>query len=135
RECYLYSLAPHRVSSVYVLCNINGILFFRIRRSAGRWRCRRRADARSLQHVTGRVAQPVTETDALARRAAIHRRYYNHVNGLGDGAVGSEGPDMVVLNRIYTRTGDDGTTALGTGERRKKYDLRIACYGTVDEVN
>ena len=42
---------------------------------------------------------------------------------------------MVVLNRIYTRTGDDGTTALGAGERRKKYDLRIACYGTVDETN
>ena len=42
---------------------------------------------------------------------------------------------MVVLNRIYTRTGDDGTTALGTGERRKKYDLRVACYGTVDETN
>jgi cob(I)alamin adenosyltransferase len=42
---------------------------------------------------------------------------------------------MVVLNRIYTRTGDDGTTALGTGERRKKYDLRIAAYGTVDELN
>ena len=42
---------------------------------------------------------------------------------------------MVVLNRIYTRTGDDGTTALGTGERRPKYDLRIAAYGTVDETN
>jgi cob(I)alamin adenosyltransferase len=42
---------------------------------------------------------------------------------------------MVVLNRIYTRTGDGGTTALGTGERRKKYDLRIAAYGTVDELN
>jgi cob(I)alamin adenosyltransferase len=42
---------------------------------------------------------------------------------------------MVVLNRIYTRTGDDGTTALGTGERRKKHDLRIAAYGTVDELN
>ena len=42
---------------------------------------------------------------------------------------------MVVLNKIYTRTGDDGTTALGSGERRKKYDLRIAAYGTVDEVN
>jgi cob(I)alamin adenosyltransferase len=42
---------------------------------------------------------------------------------------------MVVLNRIYTRTGDDGTTALGTGERRKKYDLRISAYGTLDEVN
>lgn len=42
---------------------------------------------------------------------------------------------MVVLNRIYTRTGDDGTTALASGERRKKYDLRVAAYGTVDETN
>ncbi|HYA04579.1 MAG TPA: cob(I)yrinic acid a,c-diamide adenosyltransferase [Xanthobacteraceae bacterium] len=42
---------------------------------------------------------------------------------------------MVKLNKIYTRTGDDGTTALGTGGRRKKYDLRIAAYGTVDEAN
>ena len=41
---------------------------------------------------------------------------------------------MVVLNRIYTKTGDDGTTALGTGERRPKYDLRIEAYGTVDET-
>jgi cob(I)alamin adenosyltransferase len=42
---------------------------------------------------------------------------------------------MVVLNRIYTRTGDDGTTALSSGERRKKYDPRIASYGTTDELN
>jgi cob(I)alamin adenosyltransferase len=42
---------------------------------------------------------------------------------------------MVVLNRIYTRTGDQGTTALASGERRPKYDLRIAAYGTVDETN
>jgi cob(I)alamin adenosyltransferase len=42
---------------------------------------------------------------------------------------------MVVLNRIYTRTGDDGTTALGSGERRKKHDLRVAAYGTIDELN
>ncbi|TKT75257.1 cob(I)yrinic acid a,c-diamide adenosyltransferase [Aquamicrobium sp. LC103] len=42
---------------------------------------------------------------------------------------------MVILNKIYTRTGDDGTTALGSGERRAKYDLRVASYGTVDEAN
>ena len=42
---------------------------------------------------------------------------------------------MVVLNRIYTRTGDAGETALGTGERRLKSDLRVESYGTVDETN
>jgi cob(I)alamin adenosyltransferase len=42
---------------------------------------------------------------------------------------------MVVLNRIYTRTGDKGDTALGTGERLSKAHLRIAAYGTVDETN
>ncbi len=42
---------------------------------------------------------------------------------------------MVVLNRIYTRGGDDGTTALGSGERRRKDDVRVESYGTVDEVN
>ncbi|MCK0206555.1 cob(I)yrinic acid a,c-diamide adenosyltransferase [Starkeya koreensis] len=42
---------------------------------------------------------------------------------------------MVVLNRIYTRTGDDGTTALSSGERRAKHDLRVNAYGTVDETN
>lgn len=42
---------------------------------------------------------------------------------------------MVVLNRIYTRTGDAGETALGNGERRPKWDLRVTAYGTVDETN
>lgn len=42
---------------------------------------------------------------------------------------------MVVLNRIYTRTGDAGTTALSTGERRSKADLRVDAYGAVDEAN
>ncbi|MCG8562384.1 MAG: cob(I)yrinic acid a,c-diamide adenosyltransferase [Hyphomicrobiales bacterium] len=42
---------------------------------------------------------------------------------------------MVVLNKIYTRTGDKGTTALGTGVRVPKSHQRIAAYGTVDETN
>lgn len=42
---------------------------------------------------------------------------------------------MVKLNKIYTRTGDDGTTALVSGPRRIKHDLRIESFGTVDEAN
>jgi len=42
---------------------------------------------------------------------------------------------MVILNKIYTRTGDDGTTALGSGERVPKYGPRVSAYGTVDETN
>ena len=42
---------------------------------------------------------------------------------------------MVVLNRIYTRTGDTGETALGSGDRVSKAHLRIHAYGTVDETN
>lgn len=42
---------------------------------------------------------------------------------------------MIKINRIYTRTGDDGTTGLVSGPRRSKHDLRIETFGTVDEVN
>ncbi len=42
---------------------------------------------------------------------------------------------MVRLNKIYTRTGDDGTTGLGSGDRVNKYDLRVEAFGTVDEAN
>ena len=42
---------------------------------------------------------------------------------------------MVKLNKIYTRTGDDGTTGLVAGPRRKKHDLRVESYGEVDEAN
>jgi cob(I)alamin adenosyltransferase len=42
---------------------------------------------------------------------------------------------MVVLNRIYTRTGDSGTTALGNGVRVAKHAARVNAYGTSDELN
>ena len=42
---------------------------------------------------------------------------------------------MVVLSKIYTKTGDAGETGLGNGDRVPKYALRVAAYGTVDEVN
>ena len=42
---------------------------------------------------------------------------------------------MVKLNKIYTRTGDDGTTGLVAGPRRKKHDLRVESYGEVNEAN
>jgi len=42
---------------------------------------------------------------------------------------------MVRLNRIYTKTGDDGTTGLGDGARVLKYDARVSAFGTVDEAN
>lgn len=42
---------------------------------------------------------------------------------------------MVKLNKIYTKTGDDGSTGLVRGPRRRKHDLRVEAYGTVDEAN
>lgn len=42
---------------------------------------------------------------------------------------------MVKLNKIYTRTGDDGTTGLAAGPRRRKSDLRIESFGAIDETN
>lgn len=42
---------------------------------------------------------------------------------------------MVVLNKIYTKTGDAGETALGDGQRVAKHSARVEAYGTVDEAN
>ncbi|MCR9069776.1 MAG: cob(I)yrinic acid a,c-diamide adenosyltransferase [Rhodobacteraceae bacterium] len=42
---------------------------------------------------------------------------------------------MVVLNKIYTKTGDAGETALGDGSRVAKHSARVVAYGTVDELN
>src|SRR5262249_35830240 len=90
-----------------------------------------RAGVRPREHDAGRLAADLAKADATARPHAVRGHHRHHDRYLGDGAL----TRMVVLNRIYTRSGDDGTTALGTGERRKKYDLRIEAYGTLDEVN
>src|SRR5690349_22286605 len=63
---------------------------------------------------------------ATLKRRVLRRRSFS---GRGSAA------HMVVLNKIYTRTGDAGLTALGIGERVPKHSLRIASYGTVDETN
>jgi len=42
---------------------------------------------------------------------------------------------MVKLNKIYTKTGDKGKTGLGDGRRVNKFDLRVECYGTIEEAN
>ena len=42
---------------------------------------------------------------------------------------------MIKINKIYTKTGDNGTTGLVRGPRRMKHDLRVSCYGTIDEAN
>ncbi|PZQ88636.1 MAG: cob(I)yrinic acid a,c-diamide adenosyltransferase [Leifsonia xyli] len=42
---------------------------------------------------------------------------------------------MVRINRVYTRSGDDGTTALGDGRRLPKFNLRVVAYGSIDEAN
>ena len=49
--------------------------------------------------------------------------------------VGTFNEPRIALNRIYTRAGDGGSTQLVGGQRVAKDDLRIDCYGTVDELN
>ena len=63
---------------------------------------------------------------------------WSHSWGRGVPARGRAGPtlvDMVNLTRIYTRTGDDGTTALGDMSRTAKTDTRIAAYADANEAN
>lgn len=42
---------------------------------------------------------------------------------------------MIRINKVYTRTGDQGETGLGDGSRRKKTDVRVTAYGSADELN
>jgi cob(I)alamin adenosyltransferase len=57
------------------------------------------------------------------------------VFGYGDNFWTERIDTMPRITRVYTRSGDDGSTALGGGQRRQKDDLRIEAYGTVDELS
>lgn len=69
------------------------------------------------------------------KRDHTNCRLSRKAEGAGAGRAAAVDSRMVVLNRIYTRTGDKGETALGDGTRLPKHDLRIASYGTIDEAN
>ena len=87
-----------------------------------------------LEHAVLRAGDPHLAAQA---RAPTTRNASTH------GIVGGRGPaprsprlvGMVNLTRIYTRTGDDGTTALGDMSRAGKNDPRLAAYADVDEAN
>src|SRR5690606_18079712 len=84
----------------------------------------------AVQYVQGRFGQQKPKADASPRYHAVHRR------GPLDGRALFLWPaKMIKLNKIYTKTGDDGTTGLVDGPRRSKADLRIEAYGTVEEAN
>src|SRR5690606_37756052 len=85
------------------------------------------------QHDARRFRQHIEQIDAGAGPLAVHRSGADPARRLCRRQVLR--PTMVRLNKIYTRTGDDGTTGLGSGERRLKSDLRVEAYGTVDEAN
>src|SRR5690606_4399759 len=87
----------------------------------------------------GRVQPQVRQQDhAAAAAPPVHRgaahsggrrlRRVDRADSQGEGV-------MVVLNKIYTRTGDAGETALASGARVPKHAPRVAAYGTVDELN
>lgn len=77
--------------------------------------------------LSGEIHNVLTQSHSGVFTIGVVLALYFASNGVESLRVG--------LNRIYTRTGDDGTTALGSGERRPKYDLRVSAYGTVDETN
>jgi len=86
-----------------------------------------------MEYGKRRNSQPLSTIDATTHRVSIccgcdcdDRTLFIYLIG---------GVSVVVLNKIYTKTGDDGSTGLGNGERRAKYNLRVASYGTVDETN
>jgi hypothetical protein len=72
----------------------------------------------SHQYDARGLGQHIAKTHAASRAAAIHRHRCYHAHGLDHGEITDKERGLVVLNEIYTRTGDDSTTPLGTGKRR-----------------
>ena len=87
----------------------------------------------SVEHLSnrGRVRRD-EQHDQFRRTAGLFLLRRRPISGVTNPSTEAH---VVILNRIYTRTGDQGTTALASGERRPKYDLRVESYGTVDETN
>jgi cob(I)alamin adenosyltransferase len=77
-----------------------------------------------------RLPQPIGSICAAIRRSKRYNQWHEHLPcSEGGGIMGNR------LSKIYTRTGDDGTTGLGDGSRVDKESLRVEAYGTVDETN
>ena len=85
--------------------------------------------------MTGDAPAALSGTGRIRTCAERERFLYNSLAIPRSRKRAVEARHMVYLSRIYTKTGDDGTTALGDGSRVPKDHPRIAAYGTVDELN
>jgi len=72
---------------------------------------------------------------ALPQRAAAGLPFVEAMRSGNPPGSPKVSPLMVKINRVYTRTGDDGRTVLGDGARLPKFDIRVAATGSVDEAN
>ena len=79
---------------------------------------------------------PTTSTEPTSRAPPVTAKCSaTAVDGISSWPPGYRPPMAVHLTRIYTKTGDDGTTALGDFSRVRKTDVRLAAYADTDEAN
>jgi hypothetical protein len=93
-----------------------------------------------LETATGgdRTAADAEQDDVGAHQVSGRRRHRGHdpaASPLTYCGRSARTPDLVKLNKIYTRTGDDGTTGLVDGSRLPKHAARMEAIGAVDEAN